>query len=349
MYKPIFSFAPMEGITGYPFRNTFHTFFPEVNRYYTPFLSANESFVFTGRERRDVEPSNNPSIDLIPQIITSNAEMFVFAIEEMTKRGYREVNLNLGCPYRTVVAKGKGSGMLRDPDQLDDFFESCFQMIRQKELHVALSIKTRIGIRSAEEFPRLISVFNHYSFKNIIVHPRLQHDFYKNSVNMDAFHALQSESRSPVSYNGDLNSVADLEYLLAQEPSLPEVMLGRGLLRNPALLREYLGGPRANTNELKEYAAASEEFKKAGLLLDSSGDSTKTRYIYDVLSEVNERIAINSDKEYYQKLAEKEEHQLDLRYKAGKVVFDNKNDKTNAFINDFKTCAKRELFMGDEK
>ena len=256
MYKPIFSFAPMEGITGYPFRNTFHTFFPEVNRYYTPFLSANESFVFTGRERRDVEPSNNPSIDLIPQIITSNAEMFVFAIEEMTKRGYREVNLNLGCPYRTVVAKGKGSGMLRDPNQLDDFFESCFQMIRQKELHVALSIKTRIGIRSAEEFPRLISVFNHYSFKNIIVHPRLQHDFYKNSVNMDAFHALQSESRSPVSYNGDLNSVADLEYLLAQEPSLPEVMLGRGLLRNPALLREFLGGPRANTNELKEYVAA---------------------------------------------------------------------------------------------
>lgn len=102
-------------------------------------------------------------------------------------------------------------------------------------------------------------------------------------------------------------------------------------------------------NDLKEYSAAAEEFKKAGLLLDSSGDSNKTKIIYNILDDVNERIAINHDKTYYEKLAQKEEESLDLKYKGGKIVFDDKNKKSNAFLDDFKTCAKKELFMGDEK
>ena len=121
-----FYFAPMEGITGYPFRNTYEAFFSGIDKYFTPFISANDSFSYQDRELRDVDPSKNMVPFLVPQVLTNDAEMFVSAIKMLTERGYHEVNLNLGCPSGTVVAKNKGSGMLRDPDRLDEFFEETY-------------------------------------------------------------------------------------------------------------------------------------------------------------------------------------------------------------------------------
>ena len=100
-------------------------------------------------------------------------------------------------------------------------------------------------------------------------------------------------------------------------------------------------------NDMKDLQGASEEFKKAGLLLDSKGDNNKTRYIYDILSQVNQKIAINSDSDYYKKLREDEEKNNISKYKAGKLVIDLEEDKNDELIKSFKYCAGREIFVGD--
>ena len=117
-------FAPLEGITGFAYRNVHRQFFgDEIDKYFSPFAAPNYTHHFKTREREDIEPANNEGLRLVPQILTNRAEDFLWAAEEMYAMGYREINLNLGCPMPTVVKKGRGSGQLGDLDALDLFLE----------------------------------------------------------------------------------------------------------------------------------------------------------------------------------------------------------------------------------
>ena len=258
----------MEGITGYPFRNAFQQCFPGIDRFYTPFLSANDTFSFTTRELRDTDPVNNFVPDLVPQIITNNAEMFVFAVMEMMKLGYKEVNLNLGCPSGTVVAKGKGSGMLRSIDRLDEFFEDSFELLLRKGIKVcdhpspeetgekpcvSISVKTRIGIYDAAEAENIVPVYNRYPISEVIVHGRVQKEFYRGEIHYDIFRYFIEESRHHVVYNGDIFTKEDYEKITSLFPGTDTVMLGRGLLINPSLVREINGGEKASLEEIKHF------------------------------------------------------------------------------------------------
>ena len=262
-----FCFAPMEGITGYPFRNAFQQCFPGIDRFYTPFLSANDTFSFTTREIRDTAPENNRVPDLVPQIITNNAEMFVWAIEEMISLGYREVNLNVGCPSGTVVAKGKGSGMLRYPDRLDEFFEESFELLQKKGINylsdsseasaaspsVRISVKTRIGIHDTSEAEDIITIYNRYPISEVIVHGRVQKEFYRGEIHLDVFGNFVEACKHHLVYNGDICSKEDFEKIVRLFPGIDTVMIGRGLLMNPSLVREINGGERATLPEIKHF------------------------------------------------------------------------------------------------
>ena len=164
-----YDFAPMEGITGALFRRLHHQFFPGVDRYYMPFLSPTRDHVFTPRELREILPENNPDAEVIPQLLTKVPEDFLWAAGELAAMGYQTVNLNLGCPSGTVVAKGKGSGMLADPSALDAFLDAVFS-----RAPCAVSVKTRLGLSDPEEFGPLLEIYNHYPLAELIVHPRVQ-------------------------------------------------------------------------------------------------------------------------------------------------------------------------------
>ena len=248
-----FYYAPMESITGYPLRNTQHALFGGLDKYFTPFVSANESGRFTGREGRDLAPENNTGLSIVPQILTRNPEHFLWAAESMTGLGYQEINFNLGCPSGTVVAKGKGSGFLRDVDELDEFFETLFSSFDKAGLHLQLSVKTRIGVASPAEAPEILKVYNRYPISELTVHPRLQKDMYRNVCNWEVFRMFYEESKAPVCYNGDIRCPADYQRLLHEFPDLSAVMLGRGLVRNPALARQLRGGAALQLSELKAY------------------------------------------------------------------------------------------------
>ena len=148
-------FAPMEGITDSIYRRLHHAHFGGVDRYYMPFLSPTQHRALTAREARELPKADSVAFTAVPQILTKHSEDFLWAANVCRDLGYDEVNLNLGCPSGTVVAKGKGSGMLREPDALDAFLEAIY-----KDAPLPISVKTRIGMESAREFPRILEIYN---------------------------------------------------------------------------------------------------------------------------------------------------------------------------------------------
>lgn len=237
-----FYFAPLEGITGYTYRNLHHKYYSGVEKYYTPFLSPGPSVGLGPKELKDVLPENNPEIRLVPQIMTNRAEDFLKSAEVLEGLGYREININLGCPSGTVTAKKKGSGLLFFPEELDRFLEGIFSDRRVKSGEIAVSVKTRIGKNDPGEWPALMKIYNQYPISELIIHPRIQKDFYKNHPNPEVFEAALKESRNPVVYNGDIFSAEDYKRFRERFPSVETVMLGRGLIRNPQLAEDIRSG-----------------------------------------------------------------------------------------------------------
>lgn len=228
-----YEFAPMEGITGYIYRNAHHAFFPSADGYYTPFITPKKGKSFTTREWNDVIPEHNEAGCVIPQILTNQAEGFCMVAEKLKELGYGEVNLNLGCPSGTVTAKKKGSGFLAYPDELDRFLEEIFE-----KCDLEISVKTRIGADDPEEFEDLVRIFNRYPIKRLIVHPRVQKDFYKNTPRLDSFALAVRESKNPLCYNGDLFCREDAERITGQFSEIDCLMLGRGMLIDPGLVEK---------------------------------------------------------------------------------------------------------------
>lgn len=245
----IFSLAPMEGITGHVFRRVHAECFGALDRYYTPFITPPRAgSSFGGRVRREVDPAANRGLDVVPQLITKNVDEFAWAARLLAEMGYAEVNLNLGCPSGTVVAKGRGAGLLRDPDGLEAFLRD---VCRASPLPV--SVKTRLGIQDGAEYGRILEVYLRLPLKELIVHPRVQRDRYQGVPRRELYGETLRRAPFPVAYNGDVFGCGDLDALLSAYPDTRHVMLGRGILANPALARMLAGGPVATADELRRF------------------------------------------------------------------------------------------------
>lgn len=237
-------FAPMEGITSWNYRRIYEKHFGQIDKYFTPFLSPCQDRCFTHRELQEILPEHNEGMRVVPQLLTCRSEDFIWAAKELQKMGYDEVNLNLGCPSGTVVSKRKGSGFLSFPKELDAFLARIFE-----ELDMKISVKTRIGRERPEEFDELLSIYNRYPISELIIHPRVQKEFYKGAPHMDVFAEALTASRNPVCYNGDLFTCADVQKLQERFPEVSMVMLGRGLIANPALASALTGQAEAAPEE----------------------------------------------------------------------------------------------------
>ena len=228
--------APLEGITTYVYRNAYHKYFGGIDRYYTPFIVPHKEKKFNSRELKELSTEHNAGLHVIPQLLTNNAEDFLKTANDIVAMGYEEINLNLGCPSKTVVTKKKGAGFLEYPEELDAFLEEIFLKTKTK-----ISIKTRIGKDDPEEFYRLLKIYNKYPVEELIIHPRVQTDYYKNIPNWDVFEVAYKESKNSICYNGDINTKMDYEALMERFPNLQAVMLGRGIIYNPGLISGLKG------------------------------------------------------------------------------------------------------------
>ena len=225
-------FAPLEGVTGHIYRNAYEEFYGKgrIDKYFVPFISPNQTNGFTAREQRDMNPDNNVNMPLAVQIMTNRADLFINAARLLYEKGYTELNLNLGCPSGTVVAKKRGAGFLSVPDELDAFFAQIYGNELLADKKVKLSVKTRLGMQEPEEFDRLLDIYNRYPFEELILHPRVQKDYYKNKPRLEYFEKALGKSTNPVCYNGDLFTIADYRRFKERFPSADRVMIGLSLI-----------------------------------------------------------------------------------------------------------------------
>ena len=258
--------APLEGITTYIYRRAYHQHFTAMDKYFTPFLVPHTKKGFSTKEKNDVMPEHSPGMNLVPQIMSNQAESFLHTVEKLKVYGYEEVNLNLGCPSKTVVSKGRGSGFLADPEGLDRFLDEIF-----KKCDVRISIKTRIGKDDSEEFVRLLDIYNQYPIEELIIHPRVQKDFYKNQPDLDVFRDAVEGSKISLCYNGDIFTPESHDEMRREFPQVDTFMLGRGILMNPALLDIICMGEKTEVEKaetLRKMQSADRYKKKIHAFLE---------------------------------------------------------------------------------
>lgn len=233
-------FAPLEGITNHIFRNAYNEIYGHIDKYFAPFISPSEKCPITPRERKEVTPENNQGFYLVPQILTCRSEHFIEGARELQAMGYKEINLNLGCPSGTVCAKGKGAGFLPETLALQKFLDDIYSYAESDG--VKISIKTRLGYFNPDEFYDLLDIFNKYPVSELIVHPRIKSDFYKGEPRKEYYAYALEHSKCPLVYNGNIFTVKDYdEYSSSFGVSLDPVMLGRGLISDPSLADKLKG------------------------------------------------------------------------------------------------------------
>ena len=235
-----YDLAPMEGITTYIYRSTFEKYYGGISRYYTPFLA---SMHLSSREKNEVLPEHNEGMTLIPQILSNRADEFLEITRALQTYGYDTVNLNLGCPSGTVVSKHRGSGFLAVPEELDAFLAEIFDKCPLK-----ISIKTRIGISDESEWEDILKVYEKYPINELIIHTRLQKDFYKHPTRPHTFTAAHRLG-IPLCYNGDITSLETQQTALDADPRIDRFMIGRGIIADPELIQSLRGDTPARDKD----------------------------------------------------------------------------------------------------
>ncbi|MBE5957783.1 MAG: tRNA-dihydrouridine synthase family protein [Lachnospiraceae bacterium] len=245
--------APLEGITGHIYRNTYEENFGEcIDKYFAPFIVPSDNKRLAGKEIRDVIPENNyiENMHLVPQILTNNGTHFLKAAAQLKTMGYNEINFNAGCPSGTVVNKNRGAGFLKDPIHMKRFFDEVFE--ETEKLGVKVSVKTRIGFESPLEFEDIMKVYNQFPFEEIIVHPRTGRQMYKGVPDMEQFGYACDNAKVSLCYNGDIKTVDNYNDII-DKYNIDSVMLGRGIIRNPMLPEQIIYGCDIDYDKIRKF------------------------------------------------------------------------------------------------
>ena len=268
----------MEGITLSRFRLIHHEMFPGVSEYYTPFIAPDSNGGFRAKFLRELT-ADCGRVQVIPQLLVNNADAFSLTADRLFDLGFREINLNAGCPSGTVFSKHKGAGMLRDPASLETLLDCIMDHAESKGYRI--SVKTRIGVHSTDEFPGILEIYEKYPVKKLIVHARCRDDFYQGRADLAGFAETVSDCRVPLVYNGDIASEKDLVALRMAAPQVRNVMIGRAAVANPALFRVLQGGNQLTLRELKEFHdRLTEAWLEAGLSPLFTVERMKTLWSY---------------------------------------------------------------------
>lgn len=240
-------FAPLQGYTEDIYRRLHHRIFGGVDTYYTPFVRWEHGEV-RSKDLRDIAPQNNADLPLVPQIIASSGKEAQHLLDILLPMGYRQIDINMGCPFPLQTRHRRGAGILQHPDQVE---ELC-QLVRQQP-QVSFSIKMRLGLSSSDEWQHILPLLNEVPLHHITLHPRIASQQYKGEVDMEAFSAFLSECKHPVVYNGDIRSLQDIRKIEEQFPQLAGIMIGRGLLARPSLAIEYQSGEEWSKDRVMEH------------------------------------------------------------------------------------------------
>jgi len=225
--------APIRGITDCYFRTLFQKHFPGFDSSLAPFINPQRHSSFQPKQLKDLLPEQNQTLKVVPQLLHTNGDDFLFLADRLYELGYKEVNWNLGCPAPMVTKKHRGSGFLPFPEQIIAFLDHVLP-----RLPMAMSIKTRLGYEDKNELLSLLPRLNSYPLTEIIIHPRLGRQLYKGKTDRDTFGLCLAASDHAIVYNGDITTTEEFTELQQQFPKIRKWMIGRGALANPFLAGE---------------------------------------------------------------------------------------------------------------
>ncbi len=232
------SLGPFQGITDAPFRNVFKRHFGGIDKFYTPFFTGiHKEEHAKNLQGEEIDPRCNDVETLTPQILSTDAEEILRFAKQCKQLGYKEINLNMGCPFPRVANKKRGCGLLPYPDMVEAMLDRVFEKI-----DINFSVKCRLGYFSPDEIEAIIPIFNRFPLSELIVHPRIGKQLYKGEADVKRFAALIPYINAPLVYNGDIFSVNDFGRIRNAVLPMNRFMLGRGLLTNPFLAEEIRGG-----------------------------------------------------------------------------------------------------------
>ncbi len=222
--------SPLQGFTDFKFRNAFNHYFGGIDTFYAPYIRLDGKMVIKSSYQRDLQPENNTTLEVIPQVMTNNPDEFLFVVKYIQQLGYKELNWNLGCPYPMVTKQGMGSGLICNPEKINEVLKRA-----HNETDVIVSMKMRMGYENPEEILDVFPILDNYPLKNIAIHARIGKQLYKGDVNLEAFQKCIESTKHKLYYNGDITSVAKFQEMQNRFPSIDHFMIGRGLIADPFL------------------------------------------------------------------------------------------------------------------
>ncbi len=222
--------SPLQGFTDFRFRNAQNKFFGGIDTFYAPYIRLNGKLIIKASYERDLLPENNSSLECIPQIITNDADEFLFVAKYVLALGYKELNWNLGCPYPMVTKCGMGSGLISDSEKIRQILDKV-----HSESNIIVSMKMRLGYDTTSEILDALPVLDTFPIKNIAIHARIGKQLYKGGVHLDAFQNCVDNTKHKLYYNGDITSVAKFKEMQERFPTINNFMIGRGLISDPFL------------------------------------------------------------------------------------------------------------------
>jgi len=255
------NFAPLQGYTDYIFRQTHKECFGGIDEYYSPFLRLQHNNTLRNKDIRDVAPENNIAINCVPQIIGGNIEEIKTLFNYLSERDYKRVDINLGCPFSMIIHSGRGAKTLGDLEKI----RAILSLIENNP-QLSISLKMRLGLNTVEDSLKLLPYINKVNLHSIVLHARLAKAGYKGNVDMEGFTSFYNNCNHNLYYNGDLLTIKDINDIRNRFPKLSGVMIGRGLLYDPALAlkyREYEFYMEEEINSMEEesYSRFEEELK----------------------------------------------------------------------------------------
>ncbi|WP_419210899.1 tRNA dihydrouridine synthase [Maribacter sp. X9] len=233
--------SPLQGFTDFRFRNAFHNYFGGIDTFYAPYIRLNGKLIIKNSYQKDLQLENNTTLEVIPQVMTNDADEFLFVAKYIQDLGYKELNWNLGCPYPMVTKQGMGSGLICNPHKINEILDRA-----HSETDVVVSMKMRMGYEHAEEILDVFPILDKYPLKNIAIHARIGKQLYKGGVDLDAFQRCVERTKHKLYYNGDITTVAKFKQMQERFPTIDHFMIGRGLIADPFL-------PRMIKNDTTEY------------------------------------------------------------------------------------------------
>jgi tRNA-dihydrouridine synthase len=233
--------SPLQGFTDFRFRNAFHHYFGGIDTFYAPYIRLQGKLVIKNSYQIDLDPENNTTLEVIPQVMTNDPDEFLFVVKYVQSLGYKELNWNLGCPYPMVTKSGMGSGLICQPAKIDDVLHKA-----HNESDIVVSMKMRMGYDNPEEILDAFPILDKYPLRNIAIHARIGKQLYKGPVDLDAFEKCLTSTKHKLYYNGDITSVSAFKAIEKRFPTIDHFMIGRGLIADPFL-------PNMIKNNTEEY------------------------------------------------------------------------------------------------